>query len=241
MQVSELIDALEVEGAGLASAADFAGWEASLPSCPDWCVRDLVAHVGEVHRWAAAIVGRALSRPEDAEADVGTAPAAADLLDWYVDGHAALVHTLRAAPEDLDAWTFLAAPSPLAFWARRQALETAVHRVDGELATGAAAPIDSALASVGIEEMLTGFGRRRREFAPGVIRLEPSETTAWQITLGPQGAVSEPDPADTPRDVTISGTTSDVYLWLWNRPSPVRIEGDEDVARQWASVRVRWS
>jgi len=39
---------------------------------------------------------------------------------------------LASAPPDLDCLTFLAAPSPLAMWARRQAHETAIHRVDAE-------------------------------------------------------------------------------------------------------------
>jgi len=47
---------------------------------------------------------------------------------------------LSAAPPDLRCWTFLPAPSPLAMWARRQAHETTVHRVDAELAAASVAP-----------------------------------------------------------------------------------------------------
>jgi hypothetical protein len=63
---------------------------------------------------------------------VGTWPADLDLIDWFREGHTRLVHTLVSAPPDLDCFTFLAAPSPLAMWARRQAHETAMHRVDAE-------------------------------------------------------------------------------------------------------------
>ena len=35
---------------------DHAGLRAPVPTCPDWTVRNLVAHQGMVHRWAAAIV-----------------------------------------------------------------------------------------------------------------------------------------------------------------------------------------
>ena len=42
-----------------------------------------------------------------------------ELVDWYVAGHSALVEALATAPTDLQCWSFLAAPSPLAFWARR--------------------------------------------------------------------------------------------------------------------------
>lgn len=40
----------------------------------------------------------------------------------------------RWAAGYVDCWTFLDAPSPLAFWARRQAHETAIHRADAQLA-----------------------------------------------------------------------------------------------------------
>ena len=36
--------------------ADRAGLRGGVPTCPDWTVRNLIAHQGMVHRWAAAIV-----------------------------------------------------------------------------------------------------------------------------------------------------------------------------------------
>src|SRR5207253_4063893 len=56
-------------------------------------------------------------------------PADAALLAWFRDGHAALVGTLESAPPDLKCFTFLPAPSALAFWARRQAHETGIHQI----------------------------------------------------------------------------------------------------------------
>jgi uncharacterized protein (TIGR03083 family) len=241
VRVPEFIDELEAEGPRLAAAADAAGWDADVLSCPDWAIRDLVTHIGGVHRWATEIVVGALSSPGAAEIEVGSGPADAELLDWFVDGHQTLVDALRSAPASLEAFTFLPAPTPLTFWARRQALETAVHRIDAQTATGTVTPLEESLAVAGIEEMLTGFGRRRKEFEPGVIRLEPEGTTAWQITLSAAGAHCEANLDGTNSDVTISGTPSEVYLWLWNRPSGARIEGDPSVAERWTTVRVRWS
>ena len=51
------------------------------------------------------------------------------LLAWYRDGCAALIETLEAASPDDAFWFWGPAPNALAFWARRQANETAVHRV----------------------------------------------------------------------------------------------------------------
>ena len=48
--------------------------------------------------------------------------------------NANLIEALDSASPDLEAWTFLPAPSPLAMLARRQAHETAIHRYDAESA-----------------------------------------------------------------------------------------------------------
>src|SRR5690349_15361150 len=38
----------------LATAAEAAGTDAPVPTCPRWTVADLVAHQGLVHRWATS-------------------------------------------------------------------------------------------------------------------------------------------------------------------------------------------
>ncbi len=139
MRIEEHIDQLAAEGPRLADAAQRAGLDAAVPGCPGWQVRDLVTHVGGVHRWAASIVGGALAGGDDVMGDrVGAGPADPLLIGWFRDGHRALVQTLRDAPGDLACFTFLPAPSPLAFWARRQAHETAIHRGDAQAACRAA-------------------------------------------------------------------------------------------------------
>ena len=56
MQVAEHIAALRAEGPLLARAAERAGPDAPVPACPGWRIRDLVRHVGNVHRWATGYV-----------------------------------------------------------------------------------------------------------------------------------------------------------------------------------------
>ena len=241
VEIAEHLDRLDAEGTALADAAERVDFDAAITHCPDWTVRDLLGHIGDVHRWAAEIVGGALPSPEGVGDHVP--PADDALVGWVRDGHRDLVKTLRAAPGDLDCFAFLPAPSPLAFWARRQAMETAVHRVDVEAPAGDITPIDEALALDGIEEILLGFGARRKTFEPGTMRLEPGEAEPWRVVLGPAGAQAstlKPDDDGT-ADVTVSGTASDVYLWTWNRPASVTITGDSAVADQWAKVQVRWS
>jgi uncharacterized protein (TIGR03083 family) len=243
VEIEQHIAALQAEGTRLAAAVGRADLNEPVPHLPDWTVRDVLTHVGGVHRWAAQIVGEAAPGMDNAAgAAVGTGPSDDELTEWFVTGHAALVETLSAAPADLECFTFLPAPSPLAFWARRQALETAVHRVDAESAAGPIAPLDAALALDGIDEILLGFGARKRSFDPGVIRLEPGDGTPWQLDLSADGmTATRGTNGDKTTDVTVAGTASGVYLWLWNRPATVEITGDATVAEQWKQVRVRWS
>jgi uncharacterized protein (TIGR03083 family) len=148
VEIAAHVDALERDGTLLADAADAAGLAASVPTCPGWQVRDLVRHQAYVHAWAARHVtgqpSTALDE-DDEEAVLAGGPADAELIDAYRSGHSALVAALRAADPDLDCATFMPAPSPLAFWARRQAHGTAIHRYDAQSAApgGAPAPGDA--------------------------------------------------------------------------------------------------
>ena len=243
MEIDEHIDQLAAEGPRLADAAQSAGLDAAIPGCPGWQVRDLVTHVGGVHRWAASIVGGALAGNDDVMSDqVGTGPADRLLIGWFRDGHRVLVQTLRDAPGDLACFTFLPAPCPLAFWARRQAHETAIHRADAQAACRSASPFDHALALDGIDEILTGFAARPRTLPPGTLRIEPAGDAPWLVTLGPRGVTAtRPRGQDMPADVIVRGSATGIYLWLWNRPAVVTITGDAAIADRWQQIRVRWS
>lgn len=241
MEVAELIDELSAQGTLLADAAARAGFDADVPRCPEWNVRDLVKHIGGIHRWAAANVLR--GRPENAEDAgdaVGTGPGDDELLDWFRVGHAELVVALRAAPPDLQAFTFLPAPNALAFWARRQAHETAIHRSDAEAAAGDMAVFDAAFAQDGIAEVLLGFAARRSNAisTPATLALRASDGPAWRVVFGGERNVAST--GDGAADAVVSGSSSAIYLWLWNRPSEAVVSGDVACADQWRTIRVRW-
>jgi uncharacterized protein (TIGR03083 family) len=239
MDVSAHIDHLAADGMRLAAAAERAGWDAPVAACR-WDVRALVTHVGGIHRWAAGIVGTG-TRAEELARAVGNGPGDDELLDWLRAGHAELVSTLRAAPADLDCFTFLPAPSPRAFWARRQAHETAIHRADAESASGAISAFDVAFAQDGIAEMLQGFARRSSYAIAtvGTMALRPDDGgKPWLVTLGGERIVA--DESDGDAQTVVAGSSSDIYLWLWNRPSAAEVTGDADLAKQWRTVRVRW-
>jgi uncharacterized protein (TIGR03083 family) len=247
VDVAAHIDQLEQHGRALGDAVERAGLAAEVPTCPTWDVRELLAHIGMVHRWATTHV-------RDGEAAANTDPTsfpapADDVVGWYRDGHTTLVHTLRAAPDDLVAMTFLAdAGTPRAFWARRQAHETAIHRSDAEAALGTVPEFERDFALDGIAELLEGFyarGRGKLVADPPVsLRIAPDDAdTYWRVEIRPDGRAIERD-AEGKVDAMFAGRASDLYLTLWNRRSSgeVRTSGDQAVAALWRErARVRFS
>ncbi|MGA5064468.1 maleylpyruvate isomerase family mycothiol-dependent enzyme [Streptomyces exfoliatus] len=248
MKITEHIEALEAAGRALGDAAAEAGPDAEVPTCPGWRVRDLLRHTTMVHRWAGAFVaeGHTTYQPDTGEPALD----GEELLAHYREGHARLVAALRAAPEDLECWTFLPAPSPLAFWARRQAHETAVHRADAESALTGPGPVDSAFAADGIDELLRGMhGRDRsrvRTPEPRVLRVRATDTgDVWTVRLSAEPPRTERDVRATAvADTELSGPADRLYLYLWNRlpAGSVPLTGDEDVARLWRETSgITWS
>ncbi len=257
MEVAAHIEALAWEGERMASAAALVDPGAAVPTCPEWNVRDLVRHMGGVHRWATGYVADARSEIWDVDLDdvVGAWPDDGDLVEWFRQGHAALVAALSAAPADLECWTFLPAPSPLAMWARRQAHETAIHRVDTEVAAQVAVhPFAPAFATDGVDELLTCFVPRRRSHlrsvTPTTLAVTCTDTEgAWLLRIDGQGATTETVHADRAGDgadaaCTVRGSAGDLYLALWNRTDAgvLAIAGDDEVLDLFrGTVRVRWA
>jgi uncharacterized protein (TIGR03083 family) len=242
MEISDYLERIDVEGEALLAAAEQAGFDAPVSCCPDWTARDVVTHIGGVHRWAADLIGNARTEfGSEAAGAVGTGPGDEELLEWARAGRGQVITALSAAPADLTCFTMWPADDAVQFWARRQAHETAIHRADADAAAGLTSSYPDAFATDGIAEMLHGFARRKKEYAPSEIRLDGG-TATWQISMGATGISAGPvDDSTVPPDVTVAGSASDLYLWLWNRPTAVTTTGDAESAARWEQIRVRWS
>lgn len=240
METARFVEILDAEGQLLAAAAERAGTDAKVPTCPGWQVRDLVRHTGMVHRWATAFVaeGHMSYHPDGGLPDLDGGA----LLAWFREGHRALVDTLASASPDVACWTFLPAPSPLAFWARRQAHETAVHRVDAESALGGTpTPLAPDFAVDGIDELLSGFHARAksqvRTAGPRVLRVRVTDTddALWTVRLSSQPPVTEriTGRAGQEADCEVAGPAAALYLALWNRQPFPGVTGDAALAALW--------
>jgi uncharacterized protein (TIGR03083 family) len=248
VDTAEHIAILEIEGQRLAAAARRGSLAAPVPTCPGWTLRDLVRHIGGIHLWARTIVSEARNRPFDPYAQLeGNWPADSDLIDWFARGHAALVQALRSAPADLACFAFLPAPSPLAMWARRQAHETGMHRVDAESATGAVTPFATDQAIDGIDELLLGFmarpGQKLKASEGKTLVLSTADADAhWLIRIGPEEpVVTRDDSAKV--DCRVAATASDLFRLVWNRQTPdaVALTGDPSVWELWReAVQIHW-
>lgn len=266
LETSGHIAALEDDGVLLADAAVTSGLTATVPTCPGWRVRDLVRHQAFIHDWARRHVAEQRSELIDGaeiigdgtEADIlGGGPPDSELVAAYRQGLAALVGTFRAADPDVRCATFLKAPSPLAFWARRQAHETAIHRFDAQAARPAGPPppndaFGPAFAADGIDELITGFAARQKTDGSGRSLLIRAADTgdAWRCAWPAEGRVQawrcdSRDAGTAAADCVLAGPASGIYVFLWNRcaagDADATVSGDPDILRGWNSaVRVRW-
>jgi uncharacterized protein (TIGR03083 family) len=255
MEIARHITVIGQEAKLLADAAEQGGLEATIDTCPGWQMRDLVRHLSEIHLWAAAHVARRaakmwvddLAELSEYWPDLAVFWPDDDLLiDYYLQTNANLVRALESAPADLEAMTFLPAPSPLAMWARRQAHETSIHRFDAQHAFGTTSEFDPMLASDGIDELLTAFAPRARTFpieSTKVMAVHATDTDdRWHLAMRPDGI--EAVGGGGPADVSLTGRAADLYLTMWNRAddSAIDVAGDRDLLAAWHdNHRIRWS
>lgn len=245
------IRTLEAEAAALAGLVADADPNAPVPTCPGWTVSRLASHVGTVHRWAAAIVVKGsnvdpksldLARPDrDADGD--------EWARWLSDGAAALADVLHDANPAATTWTWAAGDHGTnGWWIRRLLHETAIHRIDVELAAGNTAwVIDPSVAVDAIDEHL-GNVEGSAAFSPGVANLRGVDERAgaslhlhatdiegeWMIELTPTGfEISHGHGKGT---VAARGAARDLLAAVTNRSDGsdgLDIFGDADLFDWW--------
>jgi uncharacterized protein (TIGR03083 family) len=214
--------AIRTEADRLVTAAGRAGLDTTVPSCPDWDVAELLGHIGRVYRWAAACVEaneavspRDLPRPPERDARVA----------WVQEGVTRVLAVLDRPPDE-PAWTW-APGGTVGFWQRRQAHETAVHRVDAELAGGPPTPVPRELAVDGIDEWLGLLSYRLG--TPAVtgtgetLHVHCTDGDGeWLLRLTGDGLAV--DRVHAKGDAAVRGSASDLLLVLMRRLPPERVE-----------------
>jgi uncharacterized protein (TIGR03083 family) len=233
--------------------------ESQVPTCPEWTLLDLVQHLGEVHRFWAAVVslGSADTPPaESALEDVEAAPREREaLLAWSAASTRQLLDALREAGPDRGCWTWWGAsesPQTSGAVARHQVQEAAVHTYDAQITLGTPQPLPDEAALDGVDEFLSTCvaGTDPWPHETAVVDYHATEGRSWRLSLSADGARTTRLPAPGPApaaaagqgpgvaDASAQGTANELVLVLYNRipMDSLQLDGDRrlfDLLRAW--------
>ena len=240
MHASRYLECLAADYGDLRDAVASVETTATVPSCPGWTVADLVVHVAQVYLHKAAIM-RTGEEPDPWPPPGLRAEPPLPLLGR---AYGELRAQFRAHEPGEEVPTWFGPDQTVAFWIRRMAQETAIHRIDAELAAGLpVTPVPADLAADGADEVLRRMlGYRAREWPEEFAELEGEYLAgddgqnaiviamgqqAWTVRPAPGQLVVEGGGHDDPR-VLIDGPPGAVLRWLWGRAGDdaVRLAGD---------------
>jgi uncharacterized protein (TIGR03083 family) len=235
------LGALRAEGEAFRVAVVDADLDTRVPSCPEWTVADLVRHLGVIYQHLAQHVVRGVTDPPEVPIwEQPGPPDGADLVAWWDERYRGIVTLLDSLDPEQPAWNWASQSKRVAFWDRRLAHETAIHRWDAQFATINAEPIEPKLAADGIAEVLDTWlpaGRRKGPTdVAGVVGLIATDLEhEWLVRLRAGGGVALLD-TDTLLDTdahhqraVARGSASDLLLVLYGRidADVLDLSGDE--------------
>ncbi len=127
---------------------------------------------------------------------------------------------LAAAAPDDEVWTISRTDHDVAFWRRRMALETALHRWDAEDALGRDPTVPAWLAREGVEETLHVYLEQRLDGrdvggSGQQVGFVPHDEPGWTMTLRSAGV--EVRPGRGGAATTVRGTALELWLLLTGR------------------------
>ncbi|WP_446209636.1 maleylpyruvate isomerase family mycothiol-dependent enzyme [Micromonospora sp. IBSANI012] len=237
----------------LRSHLDGADLTVAVPSCPGWNVGQLVRHLGGGQRWAAEIVRTRPSTPPSDSHFRDLSPYAdedpAVVGPWLVEAAAELAGALRDAGPAARVWTPLGEGSP-AFFARRFAHETLVHRADAALALDVDVAVPPEVAVDALDEwmelgalpqMFDFYPHRRELLGPGrTLHLHATDTPAelgaeWVVHL--TGDLIAWRRAHEKAAVAVRGPLTNLLLLVYGRlpvdTAGVEVIGDAKLLDFW--------
>jgi uncharacterized protein (TIGR03083 family) len=217
--------AMRADGPAFRAAVAEADPAAQVPSCPDWTVAQLTGHMVSMYRRVAAHVVRGVTTPPE---DLTPDPVTDATPEEFDEAFQALVARFDPLDPEMPAWNWAPQSKKVAFWQRRMAHETAIHRWDAQMATGLAEPLEAKLAADGVIEVLDTWLPAGRGHCPadrtGMVALAATDLEhTWYVRLRPGRGVALLD-TDTILDdddhherAVAQGTASDLQLALWGR------------------------
>ncbi len=234
------IAATESEGAAISAVAATADLDAPVPSCPRWSLQKLVGHLGWVYNWVSEHIEQRSATMLNRD-DVPRPPAGDAVIDWYAGAHARVLDALRDIDPAEEIWGW-AGINTGAFWHKRLAHESLIHRWDAENAVGEPGPLDSDLAADGVDELVDVLlpfqvGLTKDPLPEGTLHLHRTDGDGeWLCQISEGRLVTERIHARG--DVAVRGTGEQLDLVLWRRiqSDDVEIFGDVDVLAAWTAL-----
>jgi uncharacterized protein (TIGR03083 family) len=234
-----------------------AGSDTVVPTCPDWTVRDLAAHLGQTLHWVSQIVEDRITDPARLPTQMAEVPAEPqEWPNWLSEAAARAAAACSDAA--LEAPVFNASGDDRTggrFWLQSMLNETVVHGFDAAVAAGQHRdyPIDTDVAVELVSNhlaMLTSpTWAAQRPDSAGALRGD-GETLLWHATdepgLGDWMVERRPEGAawqhrhDDGADVRVYGPARALLLVLTRRlplggagAEQVGVDGEVDLARHW--------
>lgn len=240
MEASRYLDCLAADYGDLRDAVATVEPTVTVPSCPGWTVADLVVHVSQVYLHKAALMRTGKEPQPWPPPGLAAEPPLALLGRSYGELRAEFSVREPGAP----APTWFGPDQTVAFWIRRMAQETVIHRIDAELAAGLpVTPVPADLAADGTDEVLTVMlaylaqqwpddfaelagGHLAAEGGHDAITITAGDTS-WTIRPSPRQVVVEDGARRAPR-LLVQGPPGAVLRWLWGRAGDdaVQLDGD---------------
>ena len=240
MDSSRYLECLAADYGRLRDAAEAAELTVAVPACRGWTMADLVYHLAEVYLHKVTL----MRTGEEPEQWPPPALKAEPPLAVLGRAYGALRAEFRARGPALPALTWYDPDQTVAFWIRRMAQETLIHRIDAEQAAGLpVTPEPADLAVDGVDEVLRRFlaygsvtwpeefaamegEHLAAEHGQDAITVAAGET-AWTVRPSPHRVTVDDGAAANPRAV-VEGPPGPMLRWLWGRAGDdaVRTSGD---------------
>ena len=205
-----------------------------IPGCPDWNMKRLVQHAGEVLYFWTEIAEHQLQSYKDVER--ATIPDDENhLLPWFHEVAEHAIAVLSASVPTEHVWTW-APNKDVGFIQRRMPQELSVHTWDARSAVSEdPRPIDPLMAHDGINEFFDtfcrGYDERKGPDISGSLHLHQTDGEGeWLVHYSPHGIEFGHEHAEA--DSAVRGSASDLLLMLWRRvptdSEKLEVFGDEE-------------
>ncbi len=231
------VDAIEQESERIGELAE-RGVKVAIRNGDGGDLEALLIHLAGIFRAAIA----QLSAHEQASA-AATSPAwTGSALERFEDDRLALVALFREHDPADPCWNALGEDLTVAFLARRLAHESAIHRIDVEVARGSPTTVDAEIAADGIDERLFvvlahHFDQGSAPELGGSICLICSDRdAAW--TVDASRGRFRVRAGRGPADAAVVATASDLFCFAWARPTlrPLQVTGRVAVVEAWRQL-----